>query len=147
MISERRLTILVFVFCILCFLFLLSLFAFAQESEIPVTLSWQHPTTRVDSSPLDTSLIMETRIWCDMQGGWPPTAFAPPSATSVELSFSPGVHSCYLKTALTEKGADDKPLVSDASSVLEFTVEPPRASDPAKPEAPREIKATQIYSE
>lgn len=121
----------------------------AQE-PVSVTLSWTNPTTRVDGTALDPAAIMEHRVWCDVAGGWPPTRFVPAADSSVVLTFEPGVHSCYVKTVLTEKGADDRPLVSDASVALEFTVEapvPPATDVGADPSAPSQLKVTQILIE
>lgn len=119
--------------------------AHAQDEVVlvPVTLSWTHPTTRVDGTPFPPEMILETRIWCD-GGGWPPTKFVPPTENTVVLELAPGVHSCFAKTASTEKDSAGKIIVSDASTALEFTVEAPKPPDPVKPNAPAEMKATQV---
>jgi hypothetical protein len=118
----------------------------AEETLIPVTVSWTHPTSRTDGTPLDPALIMETRVWC-ANTGFPPDRFVPPSETSVVIDLPVGVHSCYAKTALTEKDSLGKILLSAASTAVEFTVEAPQPRDKARPDAPGKMKVTQVLTQ
>ena len=83
------------------------------------TLSWTHPTERVDGTPLAVTEIMETRIYCD---GAPAIAMAAP--TNAYEFLEGGEHTCYA-TAVDTFGQE-----SDPSNSITFTILP------AKPSAP-----------
>ena len=82
------------------------------------TLSWTHPTDRVDGTPMDISEILETRIYC---GGSPIVVPAPAVAYDYLI---PGSHTCYATTV------DTYGQESDPSNSVTFEVLPARPSAP-----------------
>lgn len=104
----------------IAFLGLLASLGFvAVALAIPKTMSWSHPTERVDGTPLSLAEIAETRIYCD---GAPPIVIAAPASSYVYAEG--GTHTCYATTV------DTLGLESDPSNTITFEVLPSKPSAP-----------------
>lgn len=75
------------------------------------TMSWTHPTERVDGSPLAVTEIAETRIYCDGEAA---IVVAAPASSYQYLT--PGTHTCHATTV------DTQGLESDPSNTITFEV-------------------------
>lgn len=85
-----------------------------------VGVSWQHPDTRIDGTPLPLDEIAETRWYCD--GELVATFPAPADTGQLELGI--GSHDCYATTV------DTLGQESDPSVTITRVVNPARPSPP-----------------
>lgn len=98
----------------------LAMFGLAAVLAAPVDVSWDHPTERVDGTPLALEEIAETRWYCD--GAFVEAVPAPSIVDQLDLSF--GSHDCYA-TTMDTFGSE-----SDPSATITRVVKPARPNPP-----------------